>query len=440
MPHHDKRGGFRATKRDKAPRRTHHAPSDSRRFRARSPTRPPTLARALPRRRDEARANQPSLGENPGTRKPFRRRRRSRPGRGRTWRGRGGRSRCSRLTGAVRPVRAALRVRWPRAWVRRPQAAPNGGGQGRCSTAPAFSDASAASKRPLERLQGGERAHWADFRRFPSAASSLRIMSDKVSLSDIPTPRQAGRIARSKQSTKRRQGFTMRQVIRADLDPRSPTRSPTSATAVRRAARAKRARASRTSAKAPGTASLSAAGGGPGLGAGERKGRGGRSPVRRRRRPRPARRRPARATRPPPGRCAPAWRFRAPRPPPKSCASTPTQARCATCASPSATPPGPRRNCCSCGATSPPGRPASTPAGSPPRRRGSTFPCRPERPRVKPEGLRRGGRSGFRGRARPPPSPSPPSRTPQRPKPKSSPFGCSTSPSPSGCAGRGPCR
>ena len=31
------------------------------------------------------------------------------------------------------------------------------------------------------------------------------------------------------------------------------------------------------------------------------------------------------ATRPPPGRCAPAWRCRAPPPPPKSCASTPTK-------------------------------------------------------------------------------------------------------------------
>ncbi len=67
------------------------------------------------------------------------------------------------------------------------------------------------------------------------------------------------------------------------------------------------------------------------------------------------------ATRPPPGRCAPAWRFRAPRPPPRSCASTPTKARCATCASPSATTPAPRRSCFSCGATSPAGRPASTP-------------------------------------------------------------------------------
>ena len=79
------------------------------------------------------------------------------------------------------------------------------------------------------------------------------------------------------------------------------------------------------------------------------------------------------ATRPPPERCARALRFRAPRPPPRSSASTPTKARCAICASPSATPAQPRGSFSS-GATSPPGRPASTSPGSPPRRPRSTWP------------------------------------------------------------------
>jgi hypothetical protein len=80
--------------------------------------------------------------------------------------------------------------------------------------------------------------------------------------------------------------------------------------------------------------------------------------------------------RPPPGRCAPAWRCRAPRLAPKSCASTPTQPRCATCASPLATRSGPRRTFYRYGAISSAGRPASTPAGSATRRRGWTWLCR----------------------------------------------------------------
>ena len=84
----------------------------------------------------------------------------------------------------------------------------------------------------------------------------------------------------------------MRQVIRADLNlARRPARRPRRGRS--RAARDGAARAKRTSAKTPEQASLSAAGAGPVVGAGERKGRGGRSAVRRRRRPRSARRLPA---------------------------------------------------------------------------------------------------------------------------------------------------
>ena len=57
-----------------------------------------------------------------------------------------------------------------------------------------------------------------------------------------------------------------------------------------------------------------------------------------------------------------------------------------------------RRTCCRSGATSPGGHPASTQAGFATRRRGSTWPCGPQRPRSRPEGLRRGGRPGFGGR------------------------------------------
>ena len=73
-----------------------------------------------------------------------------------------------------------------------------------------------------------------------------------------------------------------------------------------------------------------------------------------------------------------------------------------------------------------PRRPAAQPRRRPARRRGGAArpgSAGPERPRIQPEGLRRGGRSGLRGGARPPLWPSPPSRTPQPPKPKSSPFG-----------------
>ena len=139
--------------------------------------------------------------------------------------------------------------------------------------------------------------------------------------------------------TKRRTRTHHARVICADphllADP--PADLEESVTAPLREARASEAE----HCESPGTAGLSAADASSGLGAGERKGRGGRSAVLRRRRPRLARRASSAAIRPPPARCAPAWRFRAPPPPPKSCASTPTQARCATCVSPPAKPLGP---------------------------------------------------------------------------------------------------
>ena len=167
----------------------------------------------------------------------------------------------------------------------------------------------------------------------------------------------------------------MRQVIRADPDLLAD-RTPDPAERVPAPLREARASARRAQAKTPERKPFRRRRR-SGLGAGERKGRAGRSPVRRRRRPRPPRRCPARTIRPPPARCAPAWRFRAPRPPPRSCASTPTKPRCATCASPSATRSGLRRSLLALARSAPAGRPASTRAGSSTwRRRGSTSRCR----------------------------------------------------------------
>ena len=86
--------------------------------------------------------------------------------------------------------------------------------------------------------------------------------------------------------------------------------------------------------------------------------------------------------------------------------------------------------------------PAPQPRSRPDCRRSSAARpgCGLERPRSEPEGLRRRGRSGLRGRKRRRPGVLAPSRTPQQPKPKSWRSGRSTSPLPSGCAGRGPCR
>ena len=200
--------------------------------------------------------------------------------------------------------------------------------------------------------------------------SPSEFMSDNAILSDIPTPRQAGRIPRE-QVTKRRARTHHAPVIRADLtlvpDPPADPGAPF----LRRSG--KRARAKTQPRENPGTASLSAAGAVPGLGAGGRKGRAGRPSVLRRRRarfarrasaPRPARRRGAALA---PGaserRClrqnpAPQRRRR-------RAARPPLRRR---------RPAGPAANLLRSGATSPAGRPASTQAGLAPRRRGWTWP------------------------------------------------------------------
>ena len=201
--------------------------------------------------------------------------------------------------------------------------------------------------------------------------AGFRIMSDNASLSDISTHDKRGGF-RATQRDKAPRKIHHAPVIRADLDLLADRLPDTFRSAFLRRLGSARAHKA-TLSENPGTASLSAAGADPGLGAGAAEGQGRAS------RCLP----PAPGSlcsthfcapiRPPPGRCAPAWRCRAPRPPPKSCASTPTKPRCATSASPSATRSGPRRTSCRSGAMAPAGRPASTQAGSSTRRRGSTW-------------------------------------------------------------------
>ena len=206
----------------------------------------------------------------------------------------------------------------------------------------------------------------------------------------------------------------MRHVIRADLDcsptlPRGRSGAPSCA-APRSAREPRRAR------RKPRNGSLSAAGADPGLGAGERKGRGGRSAVCRRRRARASRRLSARR----------AARRRGAALPPRAAERrglrqnpAPQRRR-----SRAARPPLRRRR--PARARGEPvvavarwRRPAAQPRPSPDSRRGSAARsgCGPERPRSEPEGLRRGGRSGFGGRQgrrpgvlRPPGRPSGPIR------------------------------
>ena len=145
------------------------------------------------------------------------------------------------------------------------------------------------------------------------------------------------------------------------------------------------------------------------------------------------------ATRPPPARCAPASRCRAPQPQPRSCASAPTRR---------AARPALRRRLTSSVPAAKllrlwrdlAGRPPSLDPGRLARAAARARPgsAGPERPCVQPEGLRRGGRSGLSRRQGRRLRLLRSSRTPQRPKPKSLRYGCSTSRSPSGCAGRGP--
>ena len=147
--------------------------------------------------------------------------------------------------------------------------------------------------------------------------------------------------------------------------------------------------------------------------------------------------RPCAPIRPPSARCAAAWRFRAPPPPPRSCALNADAAALRDLRFAVGDPLGPAANLLAMA------RFAGRPPGFDPGRIGDAaarLELAVDRTACgEPEGLRRGGRSGFGGRKSRLPR-SPPSQTPQPPKPKSLRYGCSTSPSPSGCAGRGPCR
>ncbi len=225
----------------------------------------------------------------------------------------------------------------------------------------------AASGAALGAVQEGLRAGFAAFGM--AFGRAFEIMSDNVRLSDIATRRQAGRITAQTAVTKRRRRIHHARVIRADLDllaDRLRTLADRVPAPSAKQARAKTAR---------------------------RKPRNGK-PFRRRRRSRLGRGRaegqgraipclppapgslcstPSCApTRPPQARCAPAWRCRAPRLPPRSCASTPTQPRCATCASPSATIPGPSARLSRFGATVA-SRPAQPRPGPDPRRGGGAV-------------------------------------------------------------------
>ena len=324
-------------------------------------------------------------------------------------RGRGGGPRQLGLRpGAIRRLgvvpgisgRAPLRARWSKGLgCGRLQVLAKPGVGGRAAAqrvAPCFPTPRRAQRSPPERPLGGQEGRKAWFCGvWHGVWAGFRIMSDNAILSDIATPRQAGRIACQTGDKAPRRTHHAR-VIRADLDlARRPPARPREARcrAARDSARARsqdprrkprkhkpfhRRRRSR-----------------PGRGRAEGQGRA--IPLCRRRRRSRSSTPSCAATRPPPGRCARAWRFRAPRPPPKFCASTPTQPRCATCASPSATL-GPAREPPSALARS--RRPAAQPRPRPARRRGgarSTWPWTP-RPRIQPEGLRRGGRSGLGGR------------------------------------------
>ena len=263
-------------------------------------------------------------------------------------------------------------------------------------------------------------------------------MSDKAILSDIPQPTTSGADCSPQHVTKRRRTIHHAQVIRADLDLLAdPAPDPLE----RRACAAPAARRDQADLdENPGTASPSAAGADPGLGAGERKGRAGRSAVFRRRRARFARRlsarRPARrrgAARPPRAserrglRQDPApqrRRSRAARPPLRR--RRPARARGEPLV-----------------ALARSRRPAAQPRPRPDsstRRPRLDLAVDPNGLAAEPEGLRRGGRSGFGSRQgrrpgvlRLPGRPSGRSRNPRA-------LGVRHRHSPSGCAGRGPCR
>ena len=308
-------------------------------------------------------------------------------GAGELGRGRGGRPRrvgsrrvAIRRLGAVPGIsgRAPLRVRWPRGLgCGRLQASPSRAmraGRRRSSARAAFSDASASSRAPTgaasEGAGGAAGPGFAAFRM--GFGRAFRIMSDKAILSDIATPRQAGRIPRHNSVTKRRQRLTMRQVIRADLTlvpdpladlgdgvpapPRRSAREPKPELGENPGQQAFPPPApipawARASGRAGEGDPLFAAGAGLAL-------------LDALSAPRPARRRGAAL---PPG--APERRRFRQDPAPQR-----RRSRAARPALRGRRPAGPAARLLRSGATSPGGRPASTPAGSPPRRRGSTWP------------------------------------------------------------------
>ena len=162
-----------------------------------------------------------------------------RGGAGELGRGRGGRPR----RGGLRRVARDASARFPGSAEERRFGSDGPGAWGAADRRPAPSGASRAGRlRPSGASRGVFRRLGGVEGRLPSAlqgrpgpsgpefrgvshafARPFRIMSDKATLSDIATPRQAGRIS-AKKVTKRRARTHHAQVIRADLDPLRQTR------------------------------------------------------------------------------------------------------------------------------------------------------------------------------------------------------------------------
>ena len=268
--------------------------------------------------------------------------------------------------------------------------------------------------------------------------AGFRIMSDKASLSDIATitTSRADSVATQRDKPPRKNSSCPGDSRRS----RPPRRTASGRSGAPFGAASAGAPNKATLNENPGTASPSATGADPGLGAGERKGRGGR----------------VRCLPPAPGsRLLDAF-LRAD--PPAAGALRSRLALQSAAASAKilrlnadeaalrdlrfavGDPRGPAANLLSLwrdGAE----RPPSLDPEPDRRRSGAAGPgCGPERPRSEPEGLRRGGRSGFGGRKgrrpgvlRPPGRPSGPIRD-------FGALGVRYASSPFGCAGRGPFR
>ena len=330
----------------------------------------------------------------------------------------------------------------PRAWgVADCRLSPNRalGAGPRLNRRAVFSDASPAQRSPPERPLGGPGgAQGLVLRRLawglggPSNSCPIR----QAYRTSPPHDKRGGIVATQRDKPPRK--IHHAPVIRADLkllaDP--PPDREDGVPAPPREARASQDKSSEN----PGTARLSAAGADPGLGAGERKGRGGRSPVCRRRRARASRRLSCAPTRPPPGRCAPASRCRAPRPRAKILRLNADEAALRDLRFAVGDPLGPAANLLSLWRDVA-GRPPSLDPGrivdaaarldlavDPNGLAASLKACAGEGDPVSAA-----AKAAGPGVLRLPGRPSGRSRNPCR-------FGCSTWSSPSGCAGRGPCR